>query len=109
MPTRIARGARAPVLPGARAVLYTAMEQMWNWETARIVVHRFDTKEDKVLVRGAADARYLPTGLRAGHLVYFRRGPMFAVPFDLDRLEPSGKEVGLVSDVMQATNHKLLP
>jgi serine/threonine-protein kinase len=88
------------VLPGARAVLFTVLEEVSNWDTVRVVVHRFGTPGWSVLVRGAADARYLPTG----HLIYFRRGRLMAAPFDLDRLEITGPEVGLLSDVMQATN-----
>jgi hypothetical protein len=88
------------VLPGARAVLFTVLEEVSNWDTVRVVIHRFGTPGWTVLVPGAADARYLPTG----HLVYFRRGRLMARSFDLDRLEVTGSEVGLVSDVMQATN-----
>jgi hypothetical protein len=29
------------VLPGSRAVLFTIVESPWNWEAARVVVHRF--------------------------------------------------------------------
>jgi serine/threonine-protein kinase len=88
------------VLPGARAVLFTVVEHPWNWEAARVVVHRFGTKGWQVLLAGAADARYVPTG----HLIYFRRGRLMAVPFDLERLEKTGSEVGLITDVMQSTN-----
>jgi len=89
------------VLPGARAVVFTVLGQISTWGTARIAVHRFGTKEWNVVVRGAADARYLPTG----HLIYFRHGQMMALPFDLERLTATGIEVGLFSDVMQAANH----
>jgi hypothetical protein len=88
------------VLPGSRAVLFTVVEQPWNWEAARVVVHRFGTKGWQVLLPGAADARYVPTG----HLIYFRRGRLMAVPFDLERLEKTGSDVGLIADVMQSTN-----
>ena len=88
------------VLPNARAVLFTVVEGAFDWKTARVVLHRFGTEGWQVLVRGAADARYVPSG----HLVYFRRGQMMAVPFDLARLRPTGDEVGVVSDVMQSTN-----
>ena len=88
------------LLPGARAVLFTVLEEVSNWDTVRVVIHRFGTPGWTMLVPGAADARYLPTG----HLAYFRRGRLMAAPFDLERLEITGPEVGLVSDVMQATN-----
>jgi eukaryotic-like serine/threonine-protein kinase len=88
------------VLPGVRAVLFTVLEEVSNWDTVRVGIHRFGTPGWTVLVPGAADARYLPTG----HLAYFRLGRLMARSFDLDRLEVTGPEVGLVSDVMQATD-----
>jgi hypothetical protein len=50
------------------------------------------------VLTNAADARYLPTG----HLVFLRKGRLFAVPFDPERLQISGQEVPLVDDVAQA-------
>ncbi len=81
-------------------MLFTVVENMYDWETARIVVHRFGSQDWRLVLSGAADARYVPTG----HLVYFRRGRLMAVPFDLSGLKTKGSEVGLVSNVMQATN-----
>ncbi len=48
----------------------------------------------------AADARFVPTG----HLIYFRRGQLFAAPFDPARPQRIGSERALLSNVMQATN-----
>ena len=88
------------VLPGSQAILFTVVEQPWNWETARVVVYQVETKKWTEVVRGAADARYL----RTGHLIYFKRGRMMAAPFDPRRLKLLGGEVGLEADIMQATN-----
>jgi serine/threonine-protein kinase len=46
--------------------------------------------ERKVLITGAAMARYVP-----GYLVFVRGGALFAVSFNLDRVEASGTPVSL--------------
>ena len=48
----------------------------------------------KVVVEGGADARYVSRG----HLVYVREGVLLAAPFDLERLEVTGGQVGVVAD-----------
>ncbi len=88
------------VLPGSRGVLFTVLKEARYWDSASVAVHRFGTPGWEILVAGAADARYVPTG----HLVYFRRGQMMARPFDLEKLSFTGTERGLLSNVMQATN-----
>jgi len=50
------------------------------------------TGQRKLLLRDAADARYVPTG----HLVFMRRGVLWAVPFDAEGLEVRGAEVPLL-------------
>jgi Tol biopolymer transport system component len=64
------------------------------------VAQSLATGQQKVLIEGGADARYVSTG----HLVYMRRGTLMAVPFDVTRLEVTGAAVGLLADVMQAAN-----
>ena len=88
------------MLPGAKGVLFTLLKEVGNWDSVGVVVHRFGTPGWKMLVPGAADARYVPTG----HLIYFRRGQLMAAPFDLERLTITGQERGLLSNVMQAIN-----
>jgi len=89
------------ILPGDRTVVFTVTHTpLPTWEDTEIVAQSLATKERKVLVQRAADARYLPSG----HLVYIRRGTLMAVPFDLDRLEATGGAVALIADVMQAAN-----
>ena len=56
------------------------------------------TGEQRVLLDGGVDARYVPTGpgpdgRGTGHIVYWRAGSLFAVPFDLDRLQVLGSPV----------------
>lgn len=89
------------ILPGDRTVIFTVTHTpLPTWEDTEIVAQSLATKERKVLVQGAADGRYLPSG----HLLYIRRGTLMAVPFDLDRLEATGGAVALIANVMQAAN-----
>jgi Tol biopolymer transport system component len=48
--------------------------------------------------RGGFYARYLPSG----HLVYMHEGTLFAVPFDLKRLEATGQPVPILEGVVTA-------
>ena len=43
--------------------------------------------------RGGYFGRYLATSNGAGHLIYIHQGTLFAVPFDLGRLEVRGTPV----------------
>ena len=43
--------------------------------------------------------RYLPTSSGAGHLVYVNKATLFAIPFDLDKLETRGTAVPVLDDV----------
>ena len=83
------------ILPGGKAVLFTARRNA-NWDDSQIVVQDLETGERRVLVEGGTDGRYVPTG----HLAYFRDGTLFAVPFDLARLEVTGGPVPIVEDVV---------
>jgi serine/threonine-protein kinase len=79
-------------------VLYTVRKRRWSWGDEEIVAHTLATGARKVLLTDAADARYLPTG----HLVFLRRGTLFAVPFDAERLEVRGPAVAVLDTVAQA-------
>jgi len=82
-------------LPRDDVLLVTFFE--WAASPARFSACLLDleTGHMTTLVRGATFARYLPTG----HLVYGRSGALFAVPFDLDRLEVSGPEALVLDGV----------
>jgi serine/threonine-protein kinase len=89
------------VLPDGETVLFTVTNSNFpSWDDTRVVAQSLTTGERKVLIEGAADARFVSTG----HLLYVRKGTLMAVPFDLRRLAVSGPAVGVVSDVMQAAN-----
>ena len=75
------------VVPGARAVIFTALRA----EDPAVVARSLITGEQHVLVDGAQFARYVSTG----HLVYSQTGRLMAVPFDVDRLAVAGAPVPL--------------
>ena len=52
----------------------------------------------KTLQRGGFYARYLPSG----HLVYMHEDTLFAVPFDLKRLEVTGHPAPILEGVVTA-------
>jgi hypothetical protein len=77
------------VLRGGKAVLYTSHGISTAFDDANLVVQPLPSGEPKVVQRGGSHGRYLPSG----HLVYVSGGTLFAVPFDLDRLEVTGQPI----------------
>jgi serine/threonine-protein kinase len=86
------------LLPGGKVLLYTVRKRVWSWGDEEVVARTLATGATKVLLKDAADARYVPTG----HLLFLRRGVLFAVPFDADRVEVRGAEVPMLDSVSQA-------
>ncbi len=83
-------------LPGGQAILFTAWRR--NVEDARIMVRSLKTGKEKILIEGGTDGRYVPTG----HLVYARRGSLYAVRFDPERLEVQGTPEPVLQGIMQS-------
>jgi Tol biopolymer transport system component len=73
------------VLPGGKAILYTTRVQTADADTASIEVMTLADRKTKTLVPGTS-GHYVPSG----HLLYTTRGTLFAVPFDLAKLETNG-------------------
>jgi Tol biopolymer transport system component len=82
------------ILPGGKAVLFTA-SQAGAYDAANIELMSLADHSRKTLVRGGTFGRYLPSG----HLVYLNRGTLFAVPFDVDRLEVHGTPAPVLDQV----------
>jgi serine/threonine protein kinase len=82
-------------LPGGKAVLFTSTTHGVNYEDADAMVQVLSTGQKKKVLRGGFHARYLPSG----HLVYVHDDTLFAVPFDLKRLEASGQPVPVLEQV----------
>jgi serine/threonine-protein kinase len=83
------------VFPGGKAVLYTSAASTTAWEDANLVVQPLPAGARRVVIRGGYYGRYVPSG----HLVYVREGTMFAVPFDVDRLEVTGSPVPAIEGI----------
>ena len=83
------------VLPGGNAVLFTSQARIRDYDNANIDVWSFKDGKRKTVHQGGAWARYLPTG----HLIYLHQSTLFAVPFDLGRLEKTGNPAPVLEDV----------
>ncbi len=87
------------LLPGDTAVLYTAYDKVWTSGDERVMVQPLSPAgASSVLVREAADARYLPSG----RLAFLRQGTLFVVPFDAGKMQVSGAAVAVVNGVAQS-------
>jgi Tol biopolymer transport system component len=89
---------RPQMLPDGQTLLFTTAPgggAADTWEKARIVAHSLKSGQRKTLIEGGTAGQYLPTG----HIAYALRGVVFAVPFDLRRLEVTGGPVPLVEGV----------
>ena len=76
------------ILPGGKALLYTAWEGD-TYDEANIKVVNLQTGESKIVINGGTYPRYSPTG----HIVFGRSNSIWAVPFDVKRLVPTGMEI----------------
>jgi serine/threonine-protein kinase len=88
------------MLPGGESVLFTIGTPAGNvdWDKAQLVVQTLKSGARKTLHDGGSDGRFLPTG----NIVYALRGTLFAIPFDLKRLEVTGGAVPLVEGVQRS-------
>ena len=88
------------VLPGARAVVFTVVAVPADTrQGTSVVVQSLVTGQRSLLVRDAADGRYLSSG----HLVYLAGGRLMAAPFDVRTLRVTGHAVGVLDGgVMQS-------
>ena len=87
------------VLPGRRAVLYSANVTSTNWEDAAIMAQAPGGGAPKQVVANAYYGRYVASG----HLLYMQDNTLFAVPFDTSRLETTGKSVPVFERVASTT------
>ena len=83
------------ILPGGKAVLFTAHTATAGFDGANIEVLSLADHRRSTLQRGATFGRYLPSG----HLIYVNQGTLFAVPFDVDRLEVHGTPAPVLQQV----------
>jgi serine/threonine protein kinase/dipeptidyl aminopeptidase/acylaminoacyl peptidase len=86
------------MLPDGKTVLFGIVNDTRS-NSFSITIQSLKSGESKVLIEGA-NGRYLPTG----HLVYAVQNSLFAIPFDLDRLEKKGGPVSLIEGVYRLGN-----
>jgi eukaryotic-like serine/threonine-protein kinase len=88
------------VLPGGNGLIFTVWTGR-SFNEARIEGLSFKTGKRKVLIEGGTRGRYLSNG----YLAYGHSGTLFAVPFDLERLEVKGSPVPMVEGVMTGASN----
>src|SRR5262249_26772217 len=86
------------VLPDGSAVIFTIQRSSGGWDDTQVAVRSLFTGEQKLVVEGAADARYVTSG----HVVYARMGTLMAQPFDVTRLAGTPNPIDRVEDVVPA-------
>jgi serine/threonine-protein kinase len=86
------------MLPSGRAVLFSIIPTTGP-DSALVAVLDLQSGNQKILVRGGADAHYVPSG----HLIYSAAGTLRGVPFDLGRLEAGVTPVPVVSEVVRTS------
>jgi serine/threonine-protein kinase len=77
-----------------KALVFTALTGT-GFDTATIIVRRFDTGQQRKAVRGGTMGRYL----EAGYLAYVSSEGLFVIPFDIRALRTKGSPVQIVADV----------
>jgi serine/threonine-protein kinase len=107
MPARIAELEQGEVshrwpqiLPGAKAVLFTAYRGNFDPDEGSIEVLSLSDRRRKTLHRSGTFGRYLPSG----HIVYLNRGTLFGAAFDLDRLEMRGAPTPVLGEQVYTTS-----
>jgi len=83
------------LLPGGKAVLFTASADNNFFGRAAVEVAPLDTGIPKLLVENAYFGRYLP----GGYLAYVSQGTVFVVPFDAQGLKVTGVAIPVLQGV----------
>jgi eukaryotic-like serine/threonine-protein kinase len=100
--TALAKGELVHALPQLVAndavLLFTVRPSFSTWGHERVEAQVLATGERKLILRDAADARYVSSG----HLLFLRRGLLMAAPFDLTRLAVTGPPVAVLDGVAQS-------
>ena len=86
---------RWPQILQGRRVLYSAHNDVSNWDTGTLRIETRSGEPGKVVLRGGYHGRYVPTG----HLLYVHAGTLYGVRFDLDRLETRSSPVPVIEDI----------
>jgi eukaryotic-like serine/threonine-protein kinase len=94
------------MLPDGDSLLFTlaAGSRPDRWDRARIVVQSLTSGRRKTIIEGANDGRYVSSG----HIVYGVGRVLFARPFDLARLEATGRATPVVEGVRRGSGFSVL-
>jgi Tol biopolymer transport system component/predicted Ser/Thr protein kinase len=87
------------VLPGSKAILFTASSSSIFFDDANIDVISLKTGERKTVAPGGIYPGYLPSSTGTGYLIYLRQSTLFAAPFDLGSLSVTGSPAPVLEDV----------
>jgi Tol biopolymer transport system component len=87
------------VLPGSKAVLFTAHTTGTGFDGAGIEVVSLADRRRQTLYRKGTFGRYVAGSHGPGYLTYISRGTLYAVPFDTDRFEVGGKPSPVLEQV----------
>ena len=90
------------VLPGSKAVLFTA-GNAGQYDEAAMEVLVVRTGEQKIVHRGGFSPRYVASADGPDHLIYLHESTLFATPFDLTRLVVTGAPVPVLEDASSTT------
>ncbi len=82
------------MLPGSKAMLYTAWEGR-TYDDAIIAVYSLETGKSETLIEGGTNPLYS----RTGHILFGRSGSCWAVPFDLKQLKITGREIPVLEGI----------
>ena len=82
-------------LPGGAGILYVTSS---GAARLQIFVHSFVTGQRTLIDRGTS-----PRYLRSGHIAYVQDGTLLVVPFDLSRLEKTGRPAVVMTGVRQTS------
>jgi serine/threonine protein kinase/WD40 repeat protein len=91
------------ILPGGKAILFTVENSTVGFDDAKIDVMTLVDHRRKTVQLGGTFGRYLPASGSNGYLTYVNRGTLFAVPFDLEKLETSGSPIPVLQQVSSST------
>jgi eukaryotic-like serine/threonine-protein kinase len=84
------------ILPGGKAAIFTALSGLDTNATGRIGAVSLDKRGARRAFLEGFNPRYASTG----HIVFWQTGALWAVPFDLGRLEPMGTPAPVVESVI---------
>ena len=88
------------VMPGGKAVLFTASALLGKFEKADIVAYAMSTGQRKTVLYGGFYGRYVPSG----YLIYMHEDTLFAAAFDAERLEVTGQPAPILEGVVNNSN-----